>query len=304
MTGYAAIDALMLLAEEPSSDKRRELLHAVTDLFMASDTINETQRTLFDDVLTRVAANAGAAGRRDLSVRIAPVDHAPRGIVNQLARDEDISIASPVLRQSKVLSDNDLVMIAETRGQDHMGAVAERQSINSIVTDVLIRRGNSGVLRKVSGNDGAELSDHGAQTLSEKALNDIEIQRNLYRRSDLPEDVAKDVQSRGDGVGNIANHPYAKIIPDVIAQFATLSGLVETRVETMMFEERTDLLVIICKSLDLDLRSFEGVVSYRGARTGKPPICMDSLLVQYNTLPSHAAQRMARFLKIRQTTSV
>ena len=198
MTGNVAVDALMMLAQENSSEKRRELLHAVTDLFLASVPTNDAQSALFDDVMTRVASEAGVDGRRDLSVRIAPIDTAPRGIVNQLARDEDISVAGPVLTQSNVLSGDDLVQIAETKGQQHMSAISERQSISSIVTDVLIRRGNHTVLRNVSGNEGAELSENGARTLSEKAVQDAEIQRNLYRRSDLPEAVAKAVHSRGD----------------------------------------------------------------------------------------------------------
>lgn len=116
MTETAAIDALMLLAQEGSSDKCRELLHAVTDLFLASETVTASQSALFDDVMTQVASEAGVEGRRDLAERIAPVGHAPRGIVNNLARDEDVSVASPVLKQSTVLTNEDLAEIAENHG--------------------------------------------------------------------------------------------------------------------------------------------------------------------------------------------
>lgn len=310
MTGNAAVDALMMLAQENSSEKRRELLHAVTDLFLATDPINGAQTELFDDVMTRVASEAGVDGRRDLSVRIAPVDHAPRGIVNQLARDEDISVAGPVLTQSNVLSSDDLVQIAETKGQQHMAAMSERQSINSIVTDVLIRRGDHEVMRKVSGNEGAELSENGARTLSQKAADDAEIQRNLYRRTDLPEVVAKEVQKRGDKVdGTIAtarvaaNHPVSKMIPIMVAKFSQMSGLDADRVETMILKERMDLFVIICRALNIDAENFERLVRFRADLAGKPNIDMESLMMQFETLPSHAAQRMARFLKVRQAVS-
>lgn len=308
MTGNVAVDALMLLAQEESSEKRRELLHAVTDLFLASETVTDAQSIMFDDVMTRVARNAGTDGRRDLSERIAPVDHAPRGIVNHLAHDENIEVASPVLRQSNVLSSDDLVQIAESRGQEHLAAVSERRSIDSIVTDVLIRRGNHGVLRKVSGNRGAQLSETGARTLSEKAVEDSQIQRNLYQRRDLPEAVARDVKARGDGQGtaaakHAANSPVARMIPALVSRFTQISGLDAERVKKMMLEERMDLLVIICKALDLDKDTFERVVRYRAALSGKLNVSMDSLLVQYDTLPPHAAQRMARFLKVRQSAA-
>ncbi|MCB1473544.1 MAG: DUF2336 domain-containing protein [Rhodobiaceae bacterium] len=308
MTGNVAVDALMMLAQENSSEKRRELLHAVTDLFLASVPTNDAQSALFDDVMTRVASEAGVDGRRDLSVRIAPIDTAPRGIVNQLARDEDISVAGPVLTQSNVLSGDDLVQIAETKGQQHMSAISERQSISSIVTDVLIRRGNHTVLRNVSGNEGAELSENGARTLSEKAVQDAEIQRNLYRRSDLPEAVAKAVHSRGDVADDAmarisAKHPVSNLIPVLVSKFVQMSGLDAERVEKAILTERMDLFVIICRALDLDVGNFERLVRYRTDLAGKQNVDMEPLLHQFETLPTHAAQRMARFLKVRQTVA-
>ncbi|MFN0262951.1 DUF2336 domain-containing protein [Tepidamorphus sp. 3E244] len=308
MTGNGAIDALMQLAHEGSSDKRRELLHAVTDLFLTSETVTDAQSQMFDQVMTQVAAQAGVEGRRDLADRIAPIGHAPRGIVNQLARDEEISVASPVLKQSTVLSDSDLVEIAEQKGQGHMAAMAERQSINSIVTDVLIRRGNSNVLRNVSGNKGAELSETGARTLSQKAEADAEIQRNLNRRTDLPEAVAEEVKQRNVALDEaerlrVLEGPIARMIPKLVIDFADLSGLEPARIEKMMVEERIDLLVIICKALELNKQTFEGVLRYRGAVAGSQVTDMGPLLEQFNMLPTQAAQRMARFLKVRQTAA-
>ena len=59
MPNTAAVDALILLAHEGSSEKRRELLHAVTDLFLSSASVNQEQSALFDDVMTKVASEAG-----------------------------------------------------------------------------------------------------------------------------------------------------------------------------------------------------------------------------------------------------
>lgn len=139
MPEQGMIDALMSLAREESSPKRRELLRAVTDLFMANPEISDKQSELFDSVMIGCADKAGVEGRRDLAERLGPVEHAPHGIVSHLAHDEEISVAGPVLSQSPVLNDADLVSVAETRGDDHMAAIADRRSINSIVTDVLIR---------------------------------------------------------------------------------------------------------------------------------------------------------------------
>ncbi len=300
------IEALLQLANEDSSEKRRELLRAVTDLFMSTETVNEEQSQLFDDVMTRVADDAGTEGRRELSSRIAPVGHAPRGIINKLARDDEIDVAAPVLTESPVLSDDDLVQITETKSQDHLAAVSERKEIATRVTDVLIEHGNSKVLRNVSGNTGAMLSDTGARTLSAKADDDNTIQRNLFRRDDLPPEVALEVQARGDvpeeetGDPN-PNTPQGWMIPTIVQEFSKLSGLEPDRVEKMILEERLDIVVIICKSLELTGPEFEKVLRQRTLHTGPQEYDLNSLMLQYNTLPPHAAQRMARFLKVRQT---
>jgi uncharacterized protein (DUF2336 family) len=91
----------------------------------------------------------------ELGAKLAPIDNAPSGIIHTLARHDEIAVAGPVLAHSTQLTDNDLVEIAGSKSQDHLGAISERKRLATAVTDILIQRGDTRVVRKLSQNEGA-----------------------------------------------------------------------------------------------------------------------------------------------------
>jgi len=78
---------------------------------------------------------------RELSAQLAPIGNAPVNVIQRLARDDEITVAGPVLAQSPRLSPTDLVDIAETKSQAHLLAISGREAIAPMVTDVLVHRG-------------------------------------------------------------------------------------------------------------------------------------------------------------------
>ncbi|MFX7663266.1 DUF2336 domain-containing protein, partial [Acinetobacter baumannii] len=87
-----------------------------------------------------------------------PVANAPRHLVGRLAREDEIAIAGPLLRQSPVIDESALVEIAREKGQQHLLAMAERPTLSTGVTDVLVRRGDRDVVRVTATNAGAAFS--------------------------------------------------------------------------------------------------------------------------------------------------
>src|ERR1700761_2081785 len=104
-----------------SKDKRVDALRRVTDLFVASaDRFTDQQIDVFDDVLGHLIKRIEAKALVELSQRLAPINTAPNHVIQQLARDDDISVAGPVLTQSRRLTDHDLIEIANTKAQGHL----------------------------------------------------------------------------------------------------------------------------------------------------------------------------------------
>jgi uncharacterized protein (DUF2336 family) len=176
-------DALASKTEE----KREAALWRITDLFIAgSETYSENHVTVFDDVIGRLAATIESNARAKLSGRLAHVANAPVGVIRSLARDEEISVAQPVLRHSPRIDDNDLAATAATQSQQHLLAIAQRGILSESVTDVLVERGDRDVVRSVAQNNGARFSTTTFQTLVELSGGDDVLAVHVGTRRDLP----------------------------------------------------------------------------------------------------------------------
>ena len=168
-------------------ERRREMLRKMTDLFTGEATrLSDTQVTAFDVVILRLAHDIETDARAELSGRLADIANAPSNVVRDLAFDASVEVAGPVLERSPRLSEDDLVHVAERRGQEHLLAMTRRSRLSVRVTDVLVGRGNSEVVRSVAENDGAEFSQWGHQTLVGRAASDHVLRASLEKRPDIP----------------------------------------------------------------------------------------------------------------------
>lgn len=183
--------------QEGQQDKRIAILRRVTDLFVvgapgfAADHVG-----LFGDLLTRLADQVESRALAELSAKLATVVNAPNAIIQRFARHDEIAVAGPVLTQSTGLSDSDLIEIAKSKGQMHLGAISERVRLTAAVTDVLVERGDTTVVRKLSLNQGAAFSSFGFGALTDRAQHDDELAENLGERVDLPPDVLRNLMAK------------------------------------------------------------------------------------------------------------
>lgn len=168
-------------------ERRLEMLRGVTDFFLGeAPRLSETQVAVFDDVLIHLIERIEVRALAQLSRSLAPVDNAPIEVVRRLSRDDEISVAGPVLRQSIRLTDDDLIDIARTKSQGHLLAMSERPSLREPVTDVLIDRGDRFVHRTLAVNVGAQFSEFGYESLVLKSQDDEVLSESLAKRGDLP----------------------------------------------------------------------------------------------------------------------
>lgn len=186
---YRDLSHLVNLAKEPSSDKRRELLRSVTDLFMdAPDQRTDVEREQFGEILGTVAREMEMEVRRALAQRLASVPEAPRNIILQLANDE-IEVARPVLTTSPVLKDADLIAVSMVRSQDHLHAVAGRPTVSAAVADALVKRGDDKVLVNLVENRGATLSRAAMEKIVDRAQTTEALHAPVVSRPNLPPDL-------------------------------------------------------------------------------------------------------------------
>lgn len=184
---------LVDLAREPSSERRRELLGKLADLFLADAANYEDQTVLhFNDILGRLLDEADIRTRAGFAARAAASPRLSADLSARLARDE-IEVAEPVLKLSDAIAEADLRDIAETRGNGHLEAIAQRRAVPASVTDVLVDRGDAVVVRTLAANPGAAFSGRGFDALADRSRADAELGELLCLRADLPKETAERV---------------------------------------------------------------------------------------------------------------
>jgi len=170
-----------------SIERRTAMLHRVTDLFLDNARqLSESQTTLFDNVMMRLIGHIETRTLAELSNRLAPVANAPVGIVRRFAYDDSIAVSGPVLQHSERLSDADLVEIASTKSQAHLGRIARRSRLSEVVTDTLVEHGDLDVATTVAGNEGARFSHVGMSKLVVMADGNDNLAEAIGLRTDIP----------------------------------------------------------------------------------------------------------------------
>lgn len=165
--------------------KRMVALRQITSLFIDhAPLLTDDHVAVYDEVIVRLAREIEFQARVELADRMADVPNAPLQTISELALDEDIAVAGPVLRRSARITEDDLVKVAETRGQLHLRAVAAREDIGERVTDILVDRGDTDVHHIVAGNARARFSEDGYRKLAESAAGDGTLLSLLRQRGD------------------------------------------------------------------------------------------------------------------------
>lgn len=174
------------VVQHGSAEKRAETLRRITTLFLdGAVNFNESHVALFDDVMGCLIEEIEAKALAELARRLAPLSNAPSGVVRELATNDDIEVAGPVLRQSR-LDDSDLLRIAETKSQAHLLALSARKGIGEALSDVLVKRGDREVARAIATNQQARLSDNAFTTLVKRAEEDSVLAEKVGLRTDIP----------------------------------------------------------------------------------------------------------------------
>lgn len=166
--------------------RRAEAARRISELFFEDAAkLRASHVALFDDILIDLVPYVETVARAELAERFSLIANAPRALVGQFARENEILVARPVLRRSVVLDEDVLLEVARLKGQGHLLAMAERDRLSAGLTDVMVRRGDREVVRLTAGNAGAVFSANGYQALIKHAAQDGVLTLTVGQRGDL-----------------------------------------------------------------------------------------------------------------------
>src|SRR5947208_2960479 len=199
-------------------ESRKRALWHTTDVMIAGR-YSDDEIWTFGEVIGRLADEIEVAARAQLARQLARFDRAPVNIIHQLAFDDSIEVAGPVLRESGRLEQYALVANACTKSQSHMLAISERKSIDEAVTDV------AGALQSRFGP----------------------VSRTYY--------VAKRVVTTQYQQGNlnensISGYARSHRLEEVTIGLSLLCSLPSDVIERAMMDKNRETLLILAKALD------------------------------------------------------
>jgi uncharacterized protein (DUF2336 family) len=188
------IPGLDEIVKDGDPKRRTEAARRIAELFLSGAAhFRPDHVDLFDGVLLDLVPHTELAARADLAQRLSVLANAPRGLVGQLAREDEIAIAGPLLRRSPVIDEAALIEIARIKGQGHLLAMSERSTLSCDLTDVIVHRGDRDVVRRAAGNAGASFSQNGYSALIKRASHDGVLTLTVGQREDLSASQLKDL---------------------------------------------------------------------------------------------------------------
>jgi uncharacterized protein (DUF2336 family) len=170
------------------------LWHA-TDVLIAG-TYSEDQIWTFGEIIGRLAQGIETAARARLAGKLASSSNAPYGLTRELACDDSIDVAGPILSRSERLDVEALVACASHKSQQHLLAISRRRSVPEAVTDILVVRGCEEVVASVVQNAGANFSNSGFKQLVRRSEADSILAESLGLRKDIPRHVFRQLVAK------------------------------------------------------------------------------------------------------------
>ncbi|WP_024509598.1 DUF2336 domain-containing protein [Bradyrhizobium sp. ARR65] len=194
LAAASLIPGLDDIVRHGNPERRAEVARRIAELFFRDAArLRPSHVDLFDDILIDLVPYVETIMRAELSERFSLLGNAPRSLVGQFARENEILVAGPVLRRSPVLDEEILLEVARLKGQGHLLAMAERHTLSADLTDVMVRRGDREVVRRTAGNAGAVFSENGFLELTKRAARDAVLTLTVGQRDDLPEQRLKEL---------------------------------------------------------------------------------------------------------------
>ncbi len=230
---YDTHNLYTLAQDKNNNEANLELTAIMLDLLNVK--LNDREQELISDVILTLMKQAQKDLRCAMAERIAVMDNVPLRMVLGFAND-DIDVATPVLKYSTVLHDLDLAYILHSKGVEYGRVMANRAVLTPDMIDMLVDTKDFEIAVNLCQNDGIKLTQHAFDTYVIMAKDNDGLSKPLLSRHDLPVNIAKELYNFvGDELKKSIKKKFGS---DVMAQAETIIDDVVAE----MFEVQTSSL--------------------------------------------------------------
>ncbi len=172
------------LLSEPMEDARALIARKVASQFH-NVVLTPRERELAQEILGHLVHDIAAQVRGALAQCLCDLPDAPHDVILALAGDID-EVALPVLENSTVLTDEDMVHLVLTGSAAKQQAIAGRKSVGPAVADAIAQAGEREAVATLISNDGAIIRPAALNEIIDRYADDEEIIDPMAQRDDLP----------------------------------------------------------------------------------------------------------------------
>jgi len=182
----SSLNDLIELARDPGPAARQALSQRITDICLqAPRPLNPQEKEVAGHILIRLSREFETQMRANLAHQLAASPRAPKLLVQALAADE-ISVSTPIISQSPLLDERDLIEIVMNKTHEHRLCVAMRSGITAAVSNALVKSDEPDVLLALASNSSAEIAGAAMEYLVSESKRQKNLQEPLIARDDLP----------------------------------------------------------------------------------------------------------------------
>ncbi|MGJ8564106.1 MAG: DUF2336 domain-containing protein [Alphaproteobacteria bacterium] len=177
-------DDVRVLLKHSDAEKRAGAGQRICRTVRAGS-LSKEERAFAHKLLQVMVEDAASIVRRTLSITLKNSPELPREIAKKIIADID-NVAIPVLVNSPVLTDEDLIEVLRSKAASKIIAIAKRAKVSGTLVREIVRFGDSHAVAEVAANDGAIIDPAFAATMLDLYHDDDLIKEAFIARRDLP----------------------------------------------------------------------------------------------------------------------
>lgn len=185
------------LMKGESPEQRASVAHRLCRR-IGLDVLSDAEKQFAQEIIRILAADAADLVRRTLAITLRSSPILPREIALKLARDIE-AVAIPILEESPVFTEEDLVELVLSVTAAKQAAIAGRDGLSITVSEVISEHGAVEAVRALAENQTAEWSDKAYTDALTRFGSDEIVQAGLIRRDFIPVHIAEKMVSLVSG---------------------------------------------------------------------------------------------------------
>jgi uncharacterized protein (DUF2336 family) len=187
-TSLSSADVARLMAE-PSADLRAELATKIA-ADLSGHTLTAAEVKLGQDIVRTLSRDVEESVRASLSRGLRHSTNLPRDVARKLAEDVEY-VALPMLADSLVLTDQDLIEIVRHGSPLKQEAIASRRNLTEPVTGAIIDHAAEPAVVVLMGNNSAAIADDKFDHAVTRFTDNTRVKEAMVLREKLPVAVAE-----------------------------------------------------------------------------------------------------------------